>query len=197
MQIRLGPAPGRQIELICSLRQLRGSTEAAGTVHADSVAHSLLTGNLTHVESGSGNREQSARRSSTDSTLVSPLLEVRTLDVEQLGDTSFLVRLVLQNSGWLPTNVTQKAVERQAVRDLEVELELPDDARLVGGEVKTTAGQLRGRVEKRSTTWWGNDESTTDLAKLEWVIEAPAGTEIGIEARHPRAGTIRKRVTLT
>jgi hypothetical protein len=129
-------------------------------------------------------------------TLISPLLELRTLDVDRLGETSFLVRLVLQNAGWLPTNVSQKAVDRQAVRDLEVELDLPDGARLVGGEVKTTAGQLKGRVEKRSTTWWGNDESTTDLAKLEWVVEAPVGTEIGLEARHQRAGTIRKRVTL-
>ena len=129
-------------------------------------------------------------------TLISPKLELRTLDVEQLGESSFLLRLVLQNSGWLPTNVTQKAVDRQAVRELEVELDLPDEARLVGGEVKTTAGQLKGRVEKRSTTWWGNDESTTDLAKLEWVIDAPAGTEIGVEARHQRAGTIRERVTL-
>src|SRR5207253_9564252 len=45
--------------------------------------------------------------------LVSPLLEARSLDVEKLGETSFLVRLVLQNSGWLPTNVTDKAVERK------------------------------------------------------------------------------------
>jgi len=82
------------------------------------------------------------------------------------------------------------------VRPLEVELELPDGARLVAGEMKTDAGQLQGRTQKRSTTWWGNDESTTDLAKLEWVIEAPAGMEIGIEARHQRAGTLRRRVTL-
>jgi hypothetical protein len=102
----------------------------------------------------------------------------------------------LQNSGWLPTNVTDKALERKAARDVEVELELPDGARLVGGEVKTEVGQLNGRVDKRSTTWWANDESTTDLAKLEWVVEAPAGTEIGIEARHPRAGTVRRRLTL-
>ncbi|HEY5661391.1 MAG TPA: hypothetical protein VIR59_11435, partial [Gaiellaceae bacterium] len=128
--------------------------------------------------------------------LISPLLEVRSVDVEQLGESSFLVRLVLQNSGWLPTNVTQRALERGAVRELEVELDLPEGARLVGGEVKTNAGQLRGRVEKRSTTWWGNDDSTTDLAKLEWVIEAPGGTEIGVEARHQRAGTLRRRVTL-
>ena len=117
--------------------------------------------------------------------------------VEQLGESSFLVRLVLQNSGWLPTNVTEKAVERKAVRELEVELDLPEGARLVGGEMKTDAGQLKGRVEKRSTTWWGNDESTTDLAKLEWVVEAPSGTEIELEARHQRAGTLRRRITLS
>jgi murein tripeptide amidase MpaA len=129
--------------------------------------------------------------------LISPLLELRSLDVDRLGESSFLLRLVLQNSGWLPTNVTEKALERKAVRALEVELDLPEEARLVGGEGRTEAGQLRGRFDKRSTTWWGNDESTGDLAKLEWVVEAPPGTEIGIEARHPRAGTIRRRVTLS
>ena len=128
--------------------------------------------------------------------LISPLLEVRSLDVERLGEDSFLVRLVLQNAGWLPTNVTQKALERNAVLPIEVELRLPEGARLVGGDVKTEAGQLQGRVHKRSAMWWLNDESTNDLAKLEWVVEAPAGMEIGLEARHQRAGTVRRRVTL-
>jgi murein tripeptide amidase MpaA len=128
--------------------------------------------------------------------LISPLLEARSLDVERLGEESFLVRLVLQNSGWLPTYVTEKAVERNAVRPIEVELDLPEGARLVSGEMKTDAGQLLGRVQKRSAIWWGNDESTTDLTKLEWVIEAPAGTDVGIEARHQRAGTVRRRVNL-
>jgi hypothetical protein len=73
---------------------------------------------------------------------------------------------------------------------------LPDGARAVAGEVKTEVGQLKGRVDKRSTTWWLNDESTSDLAKLEWVVEVPAGTEVGIEARHLRAGTVRRRITL-
>ena len=82
------------------------------------------------------------------------------------------------------------------MRPLEVELDLPEGARVVAGEVKTEAGQLKGRVQKRSTTWWGNDESTSDLAKLEWVIEAEAGTEIGLEARHQRAGTIRRKLVL-
>jgi zinc carboxypeptidase len=128
--------------------------------------------------------------------LISPRLEVHSLDVERVGEGVFHVRLVVLNSGWLPTNVTEKAVERKAVRPLEVELTLPEGARLVSGEQRTEAGQLTGRVEKRSPIWWGNDESTSDRAKLEWVVEAPAGSKLGIEARHQRAGVVRRVVEL-
>jgi murein tripeptide amidase MpaA len=128
--------------------------------------------------------------------LVSPRLEVHSLNVEPLAEGAYKVRLVLQNTGWLPTNVTEKAVERRAVRPLEVELTLPEGAKLVAGEQKVEAGQLAGRVHKRSALFWGTDDSTADLMKLEWVIEAPKGGELGIEARHQRAGTIRQVVKL-
>jgi hypothetical protein len=104
--------------------------------------------------------------------------------------------LVVHNTGWLPTNVSAKALERKVVRPLELELRLPDDARLAAGERRVEAGQLTGRADKRSSMWWGNDDSTTDVAKAEWVVEAPAGTELELEARHQRAGVVREHVTL-
>ncbi len=128
--------------------------------------------------------------------LISPRLEVKSLDVEQVGEGARKVRLIVQNTGWLPTNVTEKAVERRAVWPVEVELTLPEGAKLVSGEQKTEAGQLQGRVHKRSVLWWGANDSTSDLTKLEWVIEAPAGGELGIEVRHQRAGTVRQVVSL-
>jgi hypothetical protein len=121
---------------------------------------------------------------------------VASLDVEPVGEGAYKVRLVLQNTGWLPTNVTEKAIERKAVLPLEVELTLPEGATLAAGERKVDAGQLQGRVHNRSTLWWGSDDSTGDLAKLEWVIEAPEGGELGIEARHQRAGTVHQVVPL-
>jgi len=127
--------------------------------------------------------------------LISPRREVKSLEVEPVGAGTHKVQLVLQNTGWLPTSVTAKAVERKAVRPLEVELTLPEGAELVAGERKVEAGQLQGRVHKRSTLWWGSDDSTSDLTKLEWVIEAPQGGELGIEARHQRAGTLRRVVS--
>jgi murein tripeptide amidase MpaA len=128
--------------------------------------------------------------------LASPRLEVRSFESEPVGAGAYRLRLVLQNSGWLPTNVTQKAVERKAVRPIEVELALPDGGRVVTGKEREEVGQLEGRVEHRAVMWWGVDHSTKDLAKLEWVVEAPAGSVVGVVARHERAGTARAELTL-
>jgi murein tripeptide amidase MpaA len=128
--------------------------------------------------------------------LVSPRLEIRSLDAEALGDDRWLVRLVLENTGWLPTSVSEKAVERKAVRPLEAEITLPEGGRVVGGERKVEVGQLDGRVHRRSVLWWATNDATSDRAKVEWVVQAPSGASVGIEARHQRAGTLRRELTL-
>lgn len=128
--------------------------------------------------------------------LISPRLEVRSAEVEALGDGSWLVRLVVENTGWLPTSVSQKAVDRKAVRPLEAEITVPDGGRVVGGEQKVELGQLDGRVHRRSLLWWASSDATSDRAKAEWVVEAPAGSVVQVEARHPRAGTVRQELRL-
>ena len=128
--------------------------------------------------------------------LVSPRLATHSLDVERLGDGRHVVRLVLENTGWLPTYVTQRAVERKAVRPIEVELTLPEGARVVAGESKIEVGELEGRVHLRSALWWGTDQGTSDRTKLEWVVEATDGGTLVIEARHERAGVVRQQVEL-
>ena len=45
--------------------------------------------------------------------LVSPRLEIRSFESEPVADGAFRLRLVLENAGWLPTNVTEKALERK------------------------------------------------------------------------------------
>lgn len=127
--------------------------------------------------------------------LISPKLEVYSLDVKSLGDGAYHIRLVLCNSGWLPTNITQKAIDRKAARPIEVELTLPEGAALVSGEKKVEAGQLEGRFQKRSALG-SNADDTTDRVKVEWVIVAPKGGPLKIEARHARAGTARREIEL-
>jgi hypothetical protein len=103
--------------------------------------------------------------------------------------------LVLQNTGWLPTKVSKQAVVMKAVREIEVDINLPEGARLVSGKQMTKAGQLEGRDSKGATSIWESDP-TTDRAKIEWVIDAPQGGQVGITAAHQRAGTVRTVVNL-
>ena len=128
--------------------------------------------------------------------LTSPLLDVRSFESSAVGDGAYRLRLVLENTGWLPTSVTQKAIERMAVRPIEVSLELPEGARVASGKEREEIGQLEGRAEERSLLWWGLDHSTSDRAQVEWVVEASAGTRIGVVARHERAGTVRAELVV-
>jgi hypothetical protein len=128
--------------------------------------------------------------------LASPRLEIRSFDAEAVGGGAYRLRLVLENSGWLPTQVSQKALDRKAVRPIEVELELPESGRLVTGLEREEAGQLSGRVERRTVLWWNVDHSTSDRTKLEWVIEAAEGSSVCVVARHDRAGTVRAELVL-
>ena len=62
--------------------------------------------------------------------LLSPRLVLHDSSVSPLGDDTWRIRVVVDNTGWLPTNVTQKAVERMVVRPLEAEL--TGDVEVVG-----------------------------------------------------------------
>jgi hypothetical protein len=92
--------------------------------------------------------------------------------------------------------VTQKAIEKKAVRPIEVALELPAGARLITGKEREELGQLEGRVERRNIYWWAGDISTSDRTKVDWVVEAAPGSRIGVVARHERAGTARAELVL-
>jgi len=128
--------------------------------------------------------------------LVSPRLEIRSFDAEPVVEGAHRLRLVLENAGWLPTNVSEKALERRAVRPIEVELELPDGSRIATGKAREEVGQLGGRVERRQILWWNTDHSTAERTKVEWVVEVPAAARVAVTARHERAGTVRAELTL-
>ncbi len=52
--------------------------------------------------------------------LISPRLELYDVSVKALGEDAYHVRLVVQNTGWLPTYVTKKALEKKLVRGCSV-----------------------------------------------------------------------------
>jgi hypothetical protein len=125
--------------------------------------------------------------------LISPLLAVRSVEATAVGEGTYRIRLVVENTGWLATNVTEKAKDRKAVRPVEAELIAQEGTEVVGDR-KLELGQLGGRALKNAMV--GANDPTFDRAKAEWVVRAPSGTVVRLEARHQRAGVVRAEITL-
>lgn len=125
--------------------------------------------------------------------LISPKLELVEASVTPLGGNAYRVRLVVQNTGWLPSYVTKKALEKKVARGLVCEIELPEGATLETGKLREELGQLEGRAYKEAFP--GADDVTSDRIKVEWTVRAPQGGKAKLTARHDRAGWVKVEVT--
>ena len=128
--------------------------------------------------------------------LISPRLEIYEASVHSLGDDMYRVRLVVQNTGWLSTYITQKALDKKLVRGCICEIELPAGATLETGKLIEDLGQLEGRAYKPSSPGRRQSDPTKDRAKVEWIIRATLGSRVKLLARHERAGVVRTEVIL-
>ncbi len=129
--------------------------------------------------------------------LATPRLAVRSFTAEPAGSELWRLRLVVENTGWLPTNGSQQALDMKIVGPVTAELTLPAGAKLVEGAAARELGQLAGRNIQRSTaSWWGYTPGTPDRAFADWIVAAPAGTRFAVKASHDRAGTVRADVVL-
>ncbi len=128
--------------------------------------------------------------------LITPKLELLSAEAKPLGGGLYRVRLVVQNTGWLPTHVSKRALERKSVRPLIAEITLPEGATLHTGKVREELGQLEGRVGKPASGFSPVADPTDDRAHCDWVVHAPDGGTVNLTARHPRAGVVRAEVKL-
>jgi hypothetical protein len=130
--------------------------------------------------------------------LISPRLELYEVKVTPLAGDNYLVRAVVQNTGWLPSYVSKNALAKKRVRGVIAEIELPEGATLTTGKRREELPQLEGRAHKASaaTVWGLTSASTSDRAKVEWVVHAPSGGTVSLTLRHDRAGLVRAQAKL-
>jgi murein tripeptide amidase MpaA len=129
-----------------------------------------------------------------------PKLELLRTEVRALGPDTWRVRLAVANSGWLPSYVSKRALERKTVRGVIFEIHIPDNdgaVSLVSGKPRMEGPQLEGHAPKTSqNAFLPGREITADRAVGEWVVRAPKGTRLAIGARSDRAGAVRAEVVL-
>jgi len=78
---------------------------------------------------------------------LSPCLEIYEASVRSLGDDTYRVRLVVHNTGWLPTTSPKKSLEKSWCAGCICEIELPV-GNFETGKPREELGQLEGRAYK-------------------------------------------------
>ena len=115
------------------------------------------------------------------------------------GGGNWQVTLVVQNTGWLPSYVSKRALERKIVRELIAEIELARGRDAGAGQAR---GSRRASSRAAPTSTPASRSGaiptspTTAPRSSGWCAAAP-GERIDLVARHERAGTVRASVTLT
>ncbi len=123
-----------------------------------------------------------------------PHLQIHTLSVNRVGDDKYHLNLVVENTGFLPSYTSQQGKARKVARPVRVELELPEGVVLTSGKRREELGHLEGRSNKLDVSSNSTESPTDNRARLEWVIQAPAGTRLTIKILSERAGSITKDI---
>ncbi|WP_156861240.1 M14 family metallopeptidase [Casimicrobium huifangae] len=129
--------------------------------------------------------------------LMSPKLEHHSTRVTSLGGDLWRIDFGVHNTGYLPTDVSKLTRKKKYVRGVVAEITLPDGAALVEGKARIESGQLEGRNNHHTlVSFWPGANATEDRLRFSWIVRAPAGAAVTVEARHDRAGTVTQRISL-
>jgi len=104
---------------------------------------------------------------------LSPLVRLRDVSSRDLGPGTWEVSATIANEGWLPTYITQQALDLEIARPVEVHLELPPGVSLEVGRQVTSVGHLRGM--------WALGPGRGLLpveAKVKWVLRGEPGSQL-------------------
>ncbi|MEB3173615.1 MAG: M14 family metallopeptidase [Cyanobacteriota bacterium] len=125
--------------------------------------------------------------------LLSPRLALSQVRLTPQGGDIYHLVVQWENQGFLPTYTSKKALERKAVRPIEVSLSLAPGAKLISGHLHQDLPHLEGRSNK----FYESLADGSDYRRhLEWVIQGPQGAPIQISAYGERCGTVVTSLTL-
>ncbi|HEY9845897.1 MAG TPA: hypothetical protein V6D03_06830, partial [Candidatus Caenarcaniphilales bacterium] len=122
-----------------------------------------------------------------------PHLTLHTVAIARLGQDTYRLNLVVENTGFLPTCTSQQGQKRSSARPVRVELTLPVGVMLVSGKQRTELGHLEGRSNKLSSAYYATSP-TDNRAHAEWVLQGPPGTIFKLQVHSDRAGIVQREV---
>ncbi len=131
-----------------------------------------------------------------------PSLVIDSVKAEKVGEGFYKVTAVAGNTGYLPTNISDEAINLGKAKEVEVCLSFDpaEGCEIVSGKAEGKIGHLSGYSRTGSGAYFygniGTGQAAKAKKKLEWVVKAPAGTKVTVKAVSEKAGTAEACVTL-
>ena len=104
--------------------------------------------------------------------------------------------MVVDNTGFLPTNLSEQAVQMREAQPVMAELSGPDGMRFVHGQAARDLGHLAGR-SSRSIAYSRFYDFPASNQSVLWTVsvdEMPA--RLVVSAGCPRAGTVQAEIEI-
>jgi murein tripeptide amidase MpaA len=122
-----------------------------------------------------------------------PRVRITGLKVERLAPDLWKLRAEVANTGYLPTNLSDVALENGVAKPVTVAVE---GAEVLMNPPRADLGHLAGRNE-RLYPWspWGQQWTAT-TRPAEWLLRAAAGASVTVTAVSEKGGTHRRQMTL-
>jgi len=115
------------------------------------------------------------------------------LEVEELSTGVRRIELTVENTGYLPTNVTRAALDKKLVKPVRAEMKLPQGANLVSGTAEVELGHLSGRSTLLGNRWknpaFFAGLPSEHARRVVWVVRGEGPLEVVVSGG--RAGTVR------
>lgn len=124
--------------------------------------------------------------------LAAPRLAIDRVDCAPSGEGVFKITASISNHGYLPTHLTQVALDNGVAEPVEAEI-VPDGDIEVLSNRRAVVGHLAGRSGRRAP-WspWGPDWQV-DARSVEWYVRARSPGQVTIVARSVKAGKTSQR----
>ncbi len=123
---------------------------------------------------------------------ISPRIVLRDVEATPLGSGLFRITGVVENEGYLPTNITRRALDADVAVPVRVTIDLAD-AELVSGQERADLGHLMGTRDAQ-----GRTGTAATRRSLEYVVRSTGDDpRVSITVRSEKGGVRRDEVRLS
>ena len=122
---------------------------------------------------------------------VTPRVRISKVETEAVGDGVQIVRVTVENEGYLPTNISDKAVRLGVAKPVTANWRAR--AAILMGEPKQTLGHLEGRAQAVGAAFWGPGVLKNE-ARAEWLVRGTGTATLTVKSE--KGGTTAREIAL-